>query len=646
MAASANPPKSIVNPGAFAVPHSWRLGDRLFAGLCQAAALFVVAISLALAAVLIWQAWPAMHAFGFSFFTSVAWDPAHREFGALAFIYGTVATSAIAMLIAVPLGVGTAAFLSEIAPGWLRKTGSFLVEMLAAIPSVVYGFWGLFVLAPLMQGFLTAIGGPNHGGMGILSAGIILSIMIVPYVAAVSFDVCQAVPISQREASYALGATRWQTIRHAVLPFARPGIIGGCFLALGRALGETMAVTMLIGNVAELNLSPFAMGDSIPSIIANQLNGAEYELHTSALVELGLVLLMVSVAVNSVARLLIWRMGRHRRTGWLASVLGFLRPHASHAGGSGSPGSAGAVERVPTVSSKHQLRNGVGALAQPGRGNAATNQLMTGVLGLCLTVTVGCLLFILTYLVFRGVGALNVAFFTSLPAPVGEPGGGMANALYGSFMLVGLASAFAVPVGILAAVYLAEYRGDWLGPMVRFIGELLAGVPSIVIGIFGYYMVVKPMGHPSGWAGAFALGIIMIPIVMRATEESLRLVPSSLRHASYALGASQWQTVLKVTLPAAFPAIITAVFLAMARVVGETAPLILTAFSSNHWEWTPNYETPSIPFFIYRYSNGPSDDWLSQGWAAALVLMAVVMILSFGVRLFAGRRAVSTRQAG
>jgi phosphate transport system permease protein len=648
MAASVSP-RTTPSPSPFAIPRSWQLGDRLFALLCQAAALFVVAVALALVAVLIWQAWLAIRTLGVSFFTTDTWDPAHREFGALAFVYGTVATSAIAMLIAVPLGVGAAAFLSEIAPAWLRKTGAFLVEMLAAIPSVVYGFWGVLILAPIMQWIFTALGGPNQGGRGILSAGIILSIMIVPYVAAVSFDVCQAVPNSQREAAYALGATRWQTIWSAVLPFARPGIIGGCFLALGRALGETMAVTMLIGNKAGISLSPFAMGDSIPSVIANQLNGADFDLYASTLVELGLVLLLVSVIVNSLARLLIWRMGRRGKAGLFASVMGFLRPQANQAtllapasGGSLAPAAArAALERANR--NPHRV---LSELAPSGRGNTVTNHLMTGTLGLCLAVTVGFLIFILAYVLFRGVGALNLAFFTNLPKPADQEDGGMANALYGSFLLVGLASLFAIPVGILAAVYLAEYRSDRLGPVVRFIGELLAGVPSIVIGVFGYYLIVEPMGHPSGWAGAFALGVIMIPIVMRATEEALRLVPPSLRQASYALGASHWQTVLKVTLPAAFPAIVTAVFLAIARVVGETAPLILTASSNTFWPTSPNDATPSLPYFIFQYSRSPSDNWHRQAWAAALVLLAVVMVLSFGVRLITGRRAVATRQAG
>ena len=642
----------------FVIPRSWQLGDRLFALLCQSAALSVIAIFAALVVVLFWQAWPAFHTIGMQFFTTVTWDPepTHREFGALTFIYGTVMTSAIAMLIAVPLGVGTAAFLSEIAPAWLRKTGSFLVELLAAIPSVVYGFWGVLVLAPIIQWVITAVGGPNQGGTGIFSAGLVLSIMIVPYVAAVAFDVCQAVPNSQREGSYALGATRWQTIWSVVLPYARPGITGGCFLALGRALGETMAVTMLIGNRREFSFSPFAPGYSIPSIIANELLEADYELYESAIVELALVLLLVSSGVNSLARLLIWQVGRPAGSvGFLSRLVAYMRSRpadpnlrAESVASASSPtqeinvDTTGTLEATPT-----SPPGGAVAATDVGRHPRLVDRVMTGVLGLCLATTLGFLLFILGYIVSRGVGALDWNFFTKLPEPVGEPGGGLANAIVGSFVLVGLASAFAVPLGILAAVYLAEYRSDRLGPMVRFIGELLSGVPSIVIGILAYFLIVKPMGHFSGWAGSFALGVMMMPIVIRTTEEAFRLVPASLRHASYALGANKWQTVLKVTLPAALPAIITAVFLAIARVVGETAPLLLTAGSSSrHWPRSPNDWVPALPEFIFRYATSASEDWRRMGWAAALVLLAIVMLLSFGVRLITGWRAVATRQAG
>ena len=221
----------------------------------------------------------------------------------------------------------------------------------------------------------------------------------------------------------------------------------------------------------------------------------------------------------------------------------------------------------------------------------------------------------------------------------------MANALYGSAMLVGLATLFAVPLGVLAAIYLAEYRSDWLGPTVRFIGELLGGVPSIVIGIFGYVLVVRPLGHFSGWAGAFALGVMMLPIVMRGSEEALKLVPRSIRDASYALGASQYQTVLRVIVPAALPAIVTAVFLAIARIGGETAPLLLTASSNQFWPTSPNDFTPSLPVYVFTYAVSPYPDWHRQAWAAALVLLAAVMLLNIGIRLLTGKRVLRASQA-
>jgi phosphate transport system permease protein len=273
------------------------------------------------------------------------------------------------------------------------------------------------------------------------------------------------------------------------------------------------------------------------------------------------------------------------------------------------------------------------------------DRLMTLLLGLCLVITVSCLFLILGYLLARGFSSLSLSFFTNLPTPVGEPGGGMANALAGSAMLIGLATLFAVPVGLLAAIYLAEYRSDRLAPAVRFIGELLGGVPSIVIGLFVYALLVKPMGHFSGWAGGFALGVMMIPIVMRASEESLKLVPASLRQASFALGATHAQTIIRVIVPAALPAIITAVFLAIARVAGETAPLLLTSFSNTYWARSPNDFTPSLPVYIFNYAISAYDDWHRQAWAAALVLVVLVMFLNFGVRLLAGKRIVLASSA-
>jgi phosphate transport system permease protein len=270
---------------------------------------------------------------------------------------------------------------------------------------------------------------------------------------------------------------------------------------------------------------------------------------------------------------------------------------------------------------------------------------MTSVLGLCGVLTVIPLFFILTDLVIKGTSALSWDFFTKIPAPMGEPGGGMANALVGSALLVGVATVFAVPVGLFAAIYLAENRNSRIGSVIRFVGELLGGVPSIVIGIYAYTILVRPLGV-KGWAGGFALGVMMIPIVMRAAEESLKLVPESIRQASYALGASQWQTVMRVIVPAALPAIITGVFLAIARIGGETAPLIMTAGDNLDYPRSLSDNIPSLPYFIWKYSQGINQAvTVPQAWAAALVLLVVIMLLNFSIRFLTGKRVVLASRA-
>jgi phosphate transport system permease protein len=616
-------PAAPLSPVSVRSRRSVKSGDVLFGVLCQLAGYVVVGLAAALVAVLVWKSWLGITTNGLSFLTTSVWDPepSHRHFGALAFIYGTVSTSTIAMVIAVPFGVGSALFLSECAPGWVQRIGSSLVEMLAAVPSIVYGFWGLFVLAPALQKIISMLGGPSQGSVGILPAGMVLSIMIVPYIASISYDVLRAVPRSQRDASFALGATRWQTIRLVLLPYATPGIVGGCFIALGRALGETMAVTMLIGNRPEIKLSLFAMGNSIASVIANEFTEATYDLYLSALVELGLVLMVVSIAMNALARLLIWRVSKGQSQPLLGS-LRKLRP----------------ATKLPPVPEDFVIPG-----IHPGTQKRAikVNRLMIGMLCACLVLTITPLFLILGYLLYQGIGSLDWNFFTQLPAPVGETGGGMANACLGSLLLVGLATLFALPVGLFTAIYLAEYRTGRLGSAIRFTGEMLGSVPSIVIGIFAYAIIVKPMGHFSGWAGGFALGVMMIPIFMRAAEGALRLVPIGLRQASDALGASRWQTVMRVVLPAALPALITALFLSVARIAGETAPLLLTASSNQFWPTSPNDFMPSLPVYIFNYAVSPYEDWHRQAWAAALVLLVAVMLLNFGVRYLSSKRQVS-----
>lgn len=267
------------------------------------------------------------------------------------------------------------------------------------------------------------------------------------------------------------------------------------------------------------------------------------------------------------------------------------------------------------------------------------NVVMLSLTGLCALVTVSTLFFILGYLVWNGGKDLSWSFFTHLPAPVGEAGGGMANAILGTVKLLLLAALFGVPIGLLGGVYLAEFGGRTTPFLVRYTADLLNGAPSIVIGIFAYALVVIPMHHFSTLAGGVALGVMVIPTVLRNTESFLRDVPRSLREGSFALGANKWRMVATVVLPAASRGILTGVLLALARVAGETAPLLFTAFGNRFWSPGWNQPTSSLPVVIYTYATGPYEDWHQQAWAAGLVLLGLVLLTNILVRAFLTRGA-------
>jgi phosphate transport system permease protein len=293
----------------------YSLGDPLFSGIIACLAFVILALLAGITAELIVKAMPSIRHFGLSFLSSTDWDPATDHYGALPFIYGTAVSSAIALVIAVPLSLGVALCLSEMAPQWLSRRLGFLVELLAAIPSVVYGLWAIFVLGPWLRdwiepplsrylGFVPLFAGPRVA-VGMLTAGVVLAIMVLPYIAAVCTDVFRVVPESQREAALALGATKWEMVRMAVLPYGTSGIIGAIVLGLGRALGETIAVAMVIGNRPVVSASLFAPSSTLASVIANEFVEAMTELNVAALIELGLVLLVLGLMLNVIARLLV-----------------------------------------------------------------------------------------------------------------------------------------------------------------------------------------------------------------------------------------------------------------------------------------------------------------------------------------------------
>ncbi|HHV54303.1 MAG TPA: phosphate ABC transporter permease subunit PstC [Firmicutes bacterium] len=307
--------QSLPGPYVRSRRRSRSLGDRIFEGVTTGFGMIILLIVVAMVVALGWEAWPAIRRFGLGFLTGREWNYVD-QFGALPYVWGTVYSSFLALAMALPISLGVAIFLAEMAPLPVRTVLSFLVELLAAIPSVVYGLWGMFVLVPLVRQlelwlflhahFIPLFSGPPIG-FGMLSAATVLAIMIIPTIASVSRDVLLAVPASQREAALALGATRWEAIKVA-LSNAVPGIIGATLLGLGRALGETMAVTMVIGNIGSISISLFQPAYSMAALIANEFSEATTNLHVAALIEVGLLLLMVTLVLNLFSRLLVRRV--------------------------------------------------------------------------------------------------------------------------------------------------------------------------------------------------------------------------------------------------------------------------------------------------------------------------------------------------
>lgn len=300
----------------------FRTGDVVFHNVTRTAAVMVLIILVGIIVTLVGGSWLALSTFGFEFLTSQSWNPVTEKFGAVAPIYGTVVTAFIAMLIAIPVSIGIAVFLTEICPVSLRRPIGTAIELLAGIPSIIYGIWGLFVLAPFLQQFaqpfvidlfagvpgLSALfAGPPYG-IGMFTAGLILAIMVMPFITSITRDVFETVPAVLKEAAYAIGCTRWEVVRRVVLPYTRVGVIGGIMLGLGRALGETMAVTFVIGNAHRISTSIIAPGTTISASIANEFTEAVGDLYTSALISLGLILFVITFIVLSAARLMLLRL--------------------------------------------------------------------------------------------------------------------------------------------------------------------------------------------------------------------------------------------------------------------------------------------------------------------------------------------------
>ena len=629
-----------------------RLPDRLYLGLCTAAALVAVITVAYLVVRTIAEARPAVEEIGFwDFLTGRVWEPASGQYGALPALWGTLVTSAIAMVIAVPLAICVAIATTVILPRRARGPIAAIIDLLAAVPSVVYGLWGVVVLVPAVVPVfewiarhnlgIGAFAGPVLGGQSLLLAGLVLAVMILPIITAVVREVLSTVPNDQREAALALGATRWEMIRGSMLPWSRSGIVGASALGLGRAMGETIAVALILGGQPTLFKSLLGPGQTLAGTIAFQYNSADSKTHSSALVGLAVVLFVMALAVNLVARTFVTRgVGRRPRRRVLRPAFGRLWAAVA---GLRLPGRRRASALVDPLAVP-PARAGVVAI---GRIRRWRSRLAEVTIGASLVVAIVPLVLVIAYAVAKGSGALSPEFFTH----DGEPdivGNGIKHALVGTLIMMGIATVVAVPLGILTALFMRECQSQ--GPVLRRIAawlgvfvDVLLGVPSIVAGLIIAIVVVIAMGSFSALAGGLSLAVIMFPIVVRSTDEILRLVPGAQVEAALALGAPRWRAALSVVLPIAAPGILTGIMIALARVSGETAPLILTASGAQFFSADIFHEMTALPLYIFNGAlNSTVPTAQEHAWGAALVLVALVLVLNLVARMIArlaGRRA-------
>lgn len=638
--------------------------DRTYTGLAVGAAI----VAVVFVGYLIWntvaqtgEVWSTFGVWGF--LTGDQWLPTPVSgapiFGALPFIYGTLMTSILALMIAVPAAIGIALATVVLLPKKLRGPIGAMINLLAAVPSVIFGLWGLTVLVPFLKPALewlsTTFGGLNifgwHPFEGPITSGsylisaLVLAVMVLPIITAIIREVLLTVPRDQQEAAYALGATRWEMVRNSMLPWARSGIVGASALGLGRAVGETIAIALLLGNSPGIFTSLVGPGSTLASIIALQ-TGEASGLQLSALTALAVVLFLLAFGINALARLLVRRHegGAARKDGLVSRIVtGIvgLFPRRAPKNVQVSPSLAAGAPPPPPPRREPATISGSASLS---RSRRVRSRLGEGVVWFSLAFGMVPLILVIWEMVRLGLPAISGSFFTELPpTDPSSYAGGISNALVGTLILMGIATLIAAPLGILTALFIRDVArpgtiSGKIGSAVGFVVDILLGVPSIVVGLIVYLGVVIVMGHFSALAGGIALAIIMFPVVVRASDEVLQLVPQAQKEAAMALGAPKWRTTLAIVIPAALPGIITGVLLGVARASGETAPLLFTSLGNQFFSTALNEPISAIPQLIYqRTIQVATPASLQLAWGAALVLVAIIFILNIGGALISRR---------
>ncbi len=621
-------------------------------------------------------------------------------FGALPFIYGTAVTAGIAMALAVPLAIGVALATTFILPRRVRAPLAGMIDLLAAVPSVVYGLWGIVVMVPWLNPrlnwvsthqmatvfALSIIGGLvsfilPRGGLQILGfavaaflflswfirligvlprsfallagpvlsgsyivAGLVLAIMVLPIITAITREVFVTVPREQEEAAYALGATRWEMIRDAVLPWSRSGIVGASTLGLGRAIGETIAIAILIGDQPNIGHSLLGPGATIAGWIALQ-TGEASGLQLSALTALAIVLFVLALLTNLGARLVTRRSPRTGRLKLADRI--FLRratgevamPDIAVEDDDGD--FADLDEPKPQAAAATTAARESAGLVEVSPRRRRQSVFATVAIYCAVAAALIPLGLVIGEIVTQGAQELSVTFFTQLPPvdPSNTAGAGISNALVGTLIMVGLGILIAAPLGILTALLMYECSlsgriGSRIAWALGMFVDILLGVPSIVVGMICYLAIVIATQQFDAVTGAIALSIIMFPIIVRTADEVIRLVPSGLSEAALALGAPKWRTAVRIVIPAALPGILTGVVLAIARAAGETAPLLFTAGYSNFFSTNVWQPMASMPIVIYNLViNARTPQSTQFAWGATLVLVAMVLMLNLTARL-------------
>lgn len=588
------------------------------------------------------------------------WRPSGGDYGALPLITGSILVTLGSMVLAVPVGIACAIYISEIAPAKLRTTLKPIVELFSAIPSVVFGFVGMMVIVPALKVLF-----PDQQlfSNSWLAASIVLALMAMPTIISVSEDAIHAVPRSYREASLAMGATKWESIVKVVLPAAVSGVLAAIILGIGRAIGETMAVLMLTGNapiIPDPLWNVYSLISTLTGTIALQLPEAVTGSVTqSALFELGVLLMIIVLFINMLSRHVVnsakRRIGEEdgkpsllfRMTGRSSiipeSVSDRLSEHRSTLMRCGMLllafigvwmfASLLTSDVMALVSAAVVVAALVGLGYEFDKVDSTSRQTVCiGGVTVVMGAVILMLAIIIGHILIKGIPALSIKFLTTSPAPGGR-GGGIYPAIIGSLELIAGTAVIALPLGVLTGIYLNEYAKDTrFTSIIREAIDLLNGTPSIVFGMFGMVLFVTAMGFGySLLAGWITLAFMILPVIIRTTEEALKSVPKDLREASRAMGATKWRTIYKVVLPAAMGGVVTGAILSIGRAAGETAPIMLTAavISQPHLAGSILDPVMALPLHLYHLAMDlPGTTELQYGTATVLLIIVLIFFVA------------------